>query len=389
MCSTVSAERRRLLVAAGALGLTASGLSGCAAGGARAIASADGDADFEARWQRFCAGLPARMQVRHVPGLALLVARPGEAPRRFTHGQLGGSGPLATRPVTPDTVFEAASMSKPIFAWLVLAEVQAGRLALDQPLDQLWPPAPMPLPAELMRRITPRLLLSHGAGLPNWRAGGDLAPLRPEAQPGERFLYSGEGYQLLQQALEWVCGMSLDLLARRRLFAPLGLNASSFVHDPLLDGQRARGHDPEGRPLPREDYLRANAAYTLYTSAADYLRLLQALMDPPPTLPAALSAAMVAQMLSPQRQADDRPPVARPGQLTGEAVHWGLGWVLEPRRGPGGARERIAYHSGSNSTGYRSYAQFCPERRSAMVMMCNGLGGDLVWRGLAAELGDA
>jgi len=325
--------------------------------------------DHRARLWAHAQALPGLMAEHKVPGLALLLLQAGKPAWSTCLGH--GGGP-AKKPVTPGTVFELASMSKPVLAWLAMRLVQAGRLQLDRPIVEIIP-LPFATPQPGQERITPRMLLSHQSGLPNWRAGGDAAPLLLQAEPGQRFMYSGEGYYLLQQVVERVAGQPLQALAERELFAPQGMASSTFEWRPGLDGRRAFGHDEAGLALPRQDYARANAAYTLYSSLDDYGRFLAAMLRPD----------MSAAMLVPQVKAGDREPVIRPEPARGRSVHWGLGWVLDDTAGG-----RIAYHSGTNSTGFRSYCQFAPERGSAWLLLCNGLGGGKLWRHLAATLGD-
>jgi len=234
-------------------------------------------------------------------------------------------------------------------------------------------------------RITARMLLSHSSGLPNWRPGDDAehGPLQLGFEPGARFAYSGEGYYYLQRVLERITGLPLQALAERQLFQPLGMGHSGFVLTPALDALRARGHDEAGRPLPASDYRRANAGYTLYTSAADYARFIAALLEPRPGAAHALGAEWRSAMLAPQLEAGDRQPLPRPARARGDRVFWSLGWAVER-----GAQGLIAYHSGTNSTGFRCFSQFAPARGSGLVLMSNGLAGNKLWQRLLALLGD-
>lgn len=96
-----------------------------------------------------------------------------------------------------------------------------------------------------------------------------------------------------------------------------------------------------------------------------------------------LSRVAAQQMLQPQVAVDAREPIERPGSAQGEAVYWGLGWSLNATRGGD-----IAHHSGANSTGFRSFAQFSPARGSGLVILTNGAQGDAVWQRLVAAIGD-
>ncbi|MEJ6001308.1 serine hydrolase domain-containing protein [Paucibacter soli] len=336
---------------------------------------ADEPESADARIAQLARELPEWMAELGVPGASLVLLR--EA-RVCWAAHLGVLQHGEARPVRADTVFEAASMSKPVLAYLALRQVQAGRLDLDRPVldysDERFEP---PQPAQA--RITARMLLSHSSGLPNWRPGdaddddGDSGPLQLDFEPGARFQYSGEGYFYLQRVLERISGLPLQALAARELFEPLGMGLSSFVLTPALERLRARGHDEAGRPLPPSHYRRANAGYTLYTTAGDYARFIGSLLE----------AKASAAMLAPQIEAGDRQPLARPARARGERVFWSLGWAIER-----GAQGPIAYHSGTNSTGFRCFSQFAPTRGSGLVLMSNSLAGNKLWQRLLALLGD-
>jgi len=349
-------------------------------GRGRAAAPETADAP-DARLAQLARELPAWLAELDVPGASLLLLR--EA-RVCWAAHLGLRERGGAAPVRADTVFEAASMSKPVLAYLAMQQVQAGRLALDRPVldyaDERFEPAQ---PAQA--RITARMLLSHSSGLPNWRPGDDAehGPLQLGFEPGARFAYSGEGYYYLQRVLERITGLPLQALAERQLFQPLGMGHSGFVLTPALDALRARGHDEAGRPLPASDYRRANAGYTLYTSAADYARFIAALLEPRPGAAHALGAEWRSAMLAPQLEAGDRQPLPRPARARGDRVFWSLGWAVER-----GAQGLIAYHSGTNSTGFRCFSQFAPARGSGLVLMSNGLAGNKLWQRLLALLGD-
>ena len=144
----------------------------------------------------------------------------------------------AQTPLDAGTIFEAASLSKPVFAYLVLRLADRGEFDLDRPLSEMLE-YPRLAHDERYKRITGRIVLSHGTGLPNW--GGEKLTL--QFDPGTAYGYSGEGFVFLQKAIERVTGRSLEELARREVFQPLGMTRSSFVWQERFAGNAAYAKD--------------------------------------------------------------------------------------------------------------------------------------------------
>ena len=321
---------------------------------------------------------PLLMRDLHVPGVSIALVRD----RKVAWTRVWGAADAETKaPVTAWTLFEAASMTKPVFVATVLKLAEEGRLDLDAAM-----PDAGTLPSQPERlRITPRMVLSHTSGLPNWRKGGEErdGPLPVLSAPGSKFGYSGEAIFALQQYVEKLTGEPIEEYARRTLFVPLGMEHTSYVWTPALDAKLATGHKADGTQLERARYRHANAAYSLVTTASDYARFLAALLAPERAAPHGLSGASVAAMLKHQVRADARDPIERPGRARGREVFWGLGWGLNTTAGGD-----VVYHSGANRTGFRSYCQFSPARGTGIVVMTNGLGGGELWTRLIAAVGD-
>ncbi len=179
--------------------------------------------------------IPRLIRDADIPGLSMAVVRNGRVVWARAFGTVNDS---AQTPVDTETIFEAASLSKPVFAYLVLRLVDRGELDLDRPLADMLP-YPRLAHDDRYKRITARMVLSHGTGLPNW--GGERLTLRFE--PGSAYGYSGEGFVYLQKVLERVTGRPLDALARREVFQPLGMTRSSYLWQERFDGNAAYGKD--------------------------------------------------------------------------------------------------------------------------------------------------
>jgi len=142
--------------------------------------------------------IPSRMEQEKVTGFSAVLI--DKANVIWSKG-FGYSHASLKKPMTKNTNTEAGSLSKPVFAYLVLKACEKGLLDLDIPLvNYLSHPKIENMP--LFDLITARMVLSHSTGLPNWK---DLPPgreLKVYLTPGSRFTYSGEGYQYLQAVPE-------------------------------------------------------------------------------------------------------------------------------------------------------------------------------------------
>ncbi|MDE0063249.1 MAG: serine hydrolase [Gammaproteobacteria bacterium] len=160
-------------------------------------------------------------------GLAAVVLTDGEIAKTIYAGR---KGTWFGHPVGGDSVFHGASLGKTLASWLALKMVAEGKLELDRALSEYTDGESWAVPPELGNRITLRHVLTHTSGL-----GNQVAPPNPEVafEPGSQFQYSGNGFYLLQQAMQAVTGESVEETMRRELFEPLQMVNSSF--DPKAD----------------------------------------------------------------------------------------------------------------------------------------------------------
>ncbi|MEM1057184.1 MAG: serine hydrolase domain-containing protein, partial [Bacteroidota bacterium] len=193
-------------------------------------------------------------------------------------------------PVSDETVFEAASLSKPVVAYLTLKLASRGLIDLDSPL---WDDAGYARLDHDPRaaQITPRMVLSHTSGLPNW--GG--TPLTLNHDPGTAWNYSGEGFVFLAEMLERQTGTRLNDLLTAEVFGPLGMDRSSFVWRPDYESDAALPHDMIGRVMEKTKLSDEVAAASLHTTASDYASFVQAVLSGD-----GLSEGLAGEMLSEQ-----------------------------------------------------------------------------------------
>lgn len=281
-------------------------------------------------------------------------------------------------PATPDTLYNVASLAKPISAETMLRLVSAGELSLDEPMSAHWVDPDI---ADDPRRdaLTLRVALSHRTGFPNWRraTGGTLTFQSP---PGEGFTYSGEGYQYARRYAEAATGEAFQALAQRMVFAPSGMRHTTYIGAPWLEGHIAVPHDEHGVAGEPDIGAEANAADDLYTTVGDYARFVRAVMRND-----GVSAEIARQRLDYTFELRD----GGCGGDTGlsmedcpDSVGMGMGWMTL-RYGD----ERVITHSGSD-TGEQTIALFVPERRIGVVIFTNSANGRRIFPLVVAQLYD-
>ena len=216
--------------------------------------------------------IPAEMKTHAVPGASIAIIRNGKT---VSLQAFGTKNAKTNDPVTTDTIFEAASLSKPVFAYGVLKLVDQGKLELDVPLTT-YLPKPYTTGDPRLSKITARIVLSHRTGFPNWR-NDDGLPIY--FTPGTRFSYSGEGYIYLQKVVEQITGKPLNDYMTEAVFKPLGMTSSSYIWRPTFDALTASGHDENGKPTDKWKPDEAGAASTLNTTAKDYALFVEAILN--------------------------------------------------------------------------------------------------------------
>lgn len=281
--------------------------------------------------------VPLLMKRDAISGAGLVLLRRGKVIFTQYYGEKTGE---KSTPIDEQTVFEAASLGKPVFAYLVMRLAEEGALDLNRPLAE----QAAHLIAELnlayndrMSLITPAMLLSHRSGLPNYT---QELPVTLTFEPGTAFQYSGLGYDLLQKLVEKRSGQSLEELAQQYIFAPFGMTNTSYVWRPWMKDRLAGG-------ITRQP-IQAHAAWSLYTTPSDYGRFLQYFLAESRT-----GQASSTMMLKPQIQLTDK-------------IAWGLGWGLQLT-----TPSPSFWHWGSNP-GARSYVVGYPMEGLAIAVFSNG-----------------
>jgi CubicO group peptidase (beta-lactamase class C family) len=313
------------------------------------------------------ADIPKLMQQADVPGLSIATIQNGKPFRVYNFGLKNAE---TKQPVTDETIFEAASLSKPVFAYAALKLVDQGKLGLDVPLTT-YIPKPYIEGDDRLAKITARIVLSHRTGFRNWR--GDGNPLSIYFTPGERFSYSGEGYVYLQTVVEQITGKPLNDLMNELVFTPLGMTSSSYAWRSDFDARTAYGHDADGNTtkLRKDDH--ANAAASLNTTAHDYALFIAAVLNGTGLKPATLHELQTPQIaVDPEcTNCTDRAP-----KELSKNLFWGLGWGIErpERNGAADSNSETLWHWGDNGA-FKCFVVAKPRNKSGMVLFTNSENG--------------
>lgn len=312
--------------------------------------------------------LAQAMAEYHVPGVSIAYISHGKIAWVRGFGALGIGG----EPVTPDTLFQAGSISKPVTATAALHLVQEGKLSLDADVNTSLVHWKLPASDKAEGKpVTLRELLSHTAGtnvhgFPGYAAGTPVPtalqvldgtppatnpPIRVESTPGKQWNYSGGGYVIIQQMTTDVTQKPFADILRDVVLKPYGMTHSSFQQPLSPDALKhtATPYDGDGTPIAGGPHVYPElAAAGLWTTASDLARFLiatqQALMHGNDVLSAATARQMV-----------------KPG-----LGDWGLGLAIG-----GKPDHRYFWHGGGNE-GYQCIMTAYEGEGDGAVVMTNG-----------------
>ncbi len=267
------------------------------------------------------------MKKYSIPGLSAAVIKNGEIDQLKYYGV---KNEISKEPVNDSTIFIAASLTKPVFAYLVLKLYDEGRIDIDVPLYTYIPVEVLEkyfighpvnekgFNYDWFKKITGRMVLSHSTGLPMYSPS---KPFEISFEPGTQFRYSPYAFGLLEIAVYFALnvdvgsftGTELNDIMKAYIFDPLDMNHSSMIWKDRFEDNAVVGHNlfmtTSGKYLKN---TRASSASSLYTTAEDYARFVIAVMNRE-----GLKKETSAEMLKPQIS------------LKEEDNFWGLGLGLE------------------------------------------------------------
>ncbi|MEM7104886.1 MAG: serine hydrolase domain-containing protein [Bacteroidota bacterium] len=219
-----------------------------------------------------------------MPGLSFALINDGQV---VHHNTFGYANLETQTKVSNNTIFEAASLSKPMFAYFAMTFVDEGILDLDTPL-YTYQPHPDIEYDERYKQITARMVLCHRSGFPNWRNDTPGDKLKIHFDPGTDFLYSGEGYMYLGKVLchlkntDWE---GLEVEYQSRVASPLGMEHTVFIQDSFSMKHKAEPYDEDGQWIspdrdPERQYrFEFRPPASVHSEAIDFSKWLIALMN--------------------------------------------------------------------------------------------------------------
>lgn len=318
-------------------------------------------------------------------GLAIAVIDEGRPVHVAAHGVRNEAG----EPLQTDTIMYGASLTKAVFAYTVMRQVEQGRFGLDTSFAELLP---KPLPEyhssdianryadwtaldERWRRLTPRIALTHATGFANF---GFLEPdekLHFHFDPGARYAYSGDGLNTLQFVME--TGQGIDVGAQAaKIFDEFGMTRTSLVWRADFAGNLADGWDANGKVEPHDERSKVRAAGSMDTTIADFAKFAAAFVRGD-----GLSREGRAEMVRPQRPITTKSQFPSlqpelPVNLRRKDLAAGLGVVVfDGPQGPG------FFKGGHNDTTGNTWV--CVERHQrCVVILSNDVRSEKGFAGL-------
>ncbi len=327
------------------------------------------------------------MRAANVQGLAVTVFNNNEPIYKKTFGYKR----IDTKePIKTNTNIYGASLSKAVFAVLVMKLTEEGVIDLDKPLQSyLQKPIYEYTPTKkwhdnyndlkndtLYKQITARMCLAHTAGFPNWRWFEEDQKLRIKFKPGTRYSYSGEGLVYLQVVLEYMLGKTLEQLMQEKIFIPSGMNISSYTWQPEFEKDYCLGHKANGDLYEKDKDNEARSASTLETTLDDYTLFTKAVLKN-----RLLRSSSSKEMFTPQikiHTIQQFGPLSLRDSTSNDGIRlgYGLGWgLLESPFGTGAFKE-------GHGDGFQHYSIIFPEQGTGIIIMSNSDNAESIFKEL-------
>lgn len=209
-----------------------------------------------------------------IPGVSLALIKDG---KMVYHKTYGVRNTMTGDKVDDSTLFEAASITKPVFALAVERLAERGVIDLDKPLYEYLPYKDIEYD-ERYKLMTARHVLTHRTGFPNWRSMNPDGKLNLKFAPGTSFNYSGEGFEYLKMVVEKITGKKVEQVLQEEVIEPVGLYHTFFSKNDSLQRMVAYGHYDK-RPSPNDLPENPGMAYSMHTEAKIFTRFMLYLLE--------------------------------------------------------------------------------------------------------------
>lgn len=214
------------------------------------------------------------VKIKQYPTLGLGVINEGKLQQIKVYGDL-----IDEETAPYNTIFNVASLTKPVTAIVALKLVSLGKWDLDEPIYKYWTDQDV-ADDPRSKKLTTRHILSHQTGFPNWRYLNKSKKLNFQFEPGTQYQYSGEGLEYLRKALENKFEKLLNQLAKELIFDPLAMTDTQYIWNDKIDESRlALGYDNKGNAYETVKNKTANGADDLLTTVEDYGKFLVSVMN--------------------------------------------------------------------------------------------------------------
>lgn len=286
--------------------------------------------------------------------LGIGIIKEGKLSQIKVHGRI-----RETTKAPYNTIFNVASLTKPITAIIALRLISLGKWKLDEPINKYW--TDPDITQEIRnKKLTTRMILSHQTGFPNWRWQTENKKLQFQFEPGTQYQYSGEGFEYLRKALENKFKKPLELLAKELIFEPLKMTSTDYIWTKNTDETRfSIGYDENLKPYKTIKNKTANAADDLHTTIEDYGNFLVNILDG-----GNLNEDIYYEMLKKQI------PIS-------ENKYFGLGFLIYDL----GNNEIFISHSGSDN-GVQTFFVISPKTKNGLLIFTNSDVGNKVYEKL-------
>lgn len=284
-----------------------------------------------------------------IPALGIGYIENGEIKQISVFGELEKG-----RQAPKNTIWNVASLTKPITALVALKLIDSGKLSLDEPVYKYYSD-PDIINDKKIKKITTRIILSHQTGFSNWRGNNENGKLSFEFEPGTQYQYSGEGFEYLRKVLENKFEKSIQQLANELIFEPLKMENTNFVWDEKYESNFAKWHTEKGG----EKYSTlknntANGADDLLTTIEDYSKFVTYIING-----ADLSKKLLEEMVFEQVRINDY-------------KHFGLGWWIDENINSEGD---FAMVHGGDDIGVHTIAFIIPKTKQGLIIFTNSDNG--------------